>query len=48
MEALAAVTAAALTVYDCTKAIDKSMVIHGVRLMAKRGGRSGDYRAPVD
>ncbi len=43
MEALAAVTAAALTVYDCTKAIDKSMVIHGVRLMSKQGGRSGDY-----
>jgi len=48
MEALAAVTSAALTVYDCTKAIDKSMVIHGVRLLAKQGGRSGDYRAPQD
>ena len=47
MEALAAVTAAALTVYDCTKAIDKSMVIHGVRLLSKQGGRSGDYHAPV-
>ena len=46
MEALAAVTAAALTVYDCTKAIDKSMVIDGVRLLSKRGGRSGDYQAP--
>jgi len=45
MEALAAVTAAALTVYDCIKAIDKSMVIHGVRVISKRGGRSGDYRA---
>ena len=45
MEALTAVTAAALTVYDCTKAIDKSMVITGVRLLAKQGGRSGDYIA---
>lgn len=47
MEALAAVSSAALTVYDCTKAIDKSMVIYGVRLLSKRGGRSGDYQAPV-
>jgi cyclic pyranopterin phosphate synthase len=46
MEALAAVTAAALTVYDCTKAIDKAMVICGVRLLSKRGGRSGDFQAP--
>jgi len=47
MEALAAVTAAALTVYDCTKAIDKGIVIEGVRLLSKRGGRSGDYEAPA-
>jgi cyclic pyranopterin monophosphate synthase len=47
MEALTAVTAAALTVYDCTKAIDKSMVIHTVRLLAKQGGRSGEYRVSV-
>ena len=48
MEALTAATAAALTVYDCTKAIDKSMVITGVRLLAKQGGRSGDYIAAQD
>ncbi len=45
MEALAAVSAAALTVYDMTKAIDKSMTIDGVRLLEKRGGRSGDWTA---
>jgi len=45
MEALAAVSAAALTVYDMTKAIDKSMIIDGVRLLEKSGGRSGDWTA---
>ena len=45
MEALSAVNAAALTVYDMTKAIDKAMVIDGVRLLEKRGGRSGDWIA---
>jgi len=45
MEALAAVSAAALTVYDMTKAIDKSMIIDGVRVLEKRGGRSGDWSA---
>ena len=45
MEALSAVSAAALTVYDMTKAIDKSMIIDGVRLLEKRGGRSGDWTA---
>ena len=45
MEALAAVSAAALTVYDMTKAIDQSMTIDAVRLIEKRGGRSGDYKA---
>ena len=45
MEALSAVSAAALTVYDMTKAIDKAMVIDGVRLLEKRGGRSGDWIA---
>jgi len=45
MEALAAVSAAALTVYDMTKAIDKSMIIDGVRVLEKRGGRSGDWTA---
>lgn len=45
MEALTAVTVAALTVYDMGKAIDKSMVIEGVRLLSKTGGSSGDYEA---
>jgi cyclic pyranopterin phosphate synthase len=43
MEALTAVTVAALTVYDMCKAIDKSMTIEGVRLEAKSGGKSGSY-----
>jgi cyclic pyranopterin phosphate synthase len=45
MEALTAVTVALLTVYDMAKAIDKGMTIEGVRLVAKSGGRSGDWRA---
>jgi cyclic pyranopterin monophosphate synthase len=45
MEALTAVSIAALTMYDMVKAIDKGMVIGGIRLMAKSGGRSGDYIA---
>jgi len=44
MEALAAVSAAALTVYDMCKAVDRGMVIADIRLMEKRGGRSGAYR----
>lgn len=46
MEALTAVTVACLTVIDMGKAVDKSMVIEGVRVLEKRGGRSGDYTAP--
>ena len=46
MEALTAVTVALLTVYDMAKALDKAMVIGGVRLLEKRGGKSGDWRAP--
>jgi len=42
MEALTAVAVAALTVYDMCKAIDKSMVISGIRLLGKTGGRSGN------
>lgn len=42
MEALTAVTVAALTVYDMAKAIDKTMTIRNVRLLEKHGGRSGD------
>jgi len=44
MEALTAVAAAALTVYDMVKAVDKTMVIGEIRLMKKTGGRSGTYR----
>lgn len=44
MEALTAVAAAALTVYDMCKAVDRGMVIADVRLMEKRGGRSGVFR----
>ncbi len=46
MEALTAVSIAALTVYDMLKAIDKSMRIEGVRLLRKSGGRSGTWEAP--
>jgi cyclic pyranopterin phosphate synthase len=45
MEALTAVSVAALTIYDMVKAVDKAMTIGDIRLVAKRGGRSGDYRA---
>ena len=44
MEALTAVTAAALTVYDMVKSSDKAMVIGEIRLIEKTGGRSGTYR----
>ena len=44
MEALTAVSIAALTVYDMTKALDKSIVIRNIQLEAKSGGRSGDFR----
>ena len=44
MEALTAVAVAALTIYDMVKAVDKAMVIGDIRLMLKRGGRSGVYR----
>jgi cyclic pyranopterin phosphate synthase len=44
MEALTAVSVAALTVYDMCKAVDRGMTIEDVRLEAKSGGRSGDYR----
>jgi cyclic pyranopterin monophosphate synthase len=45
MEALTAVAVAALTVYDMVKAVDKTMIIGDIRLIEKRGGRSGEYRA---
>jgi cyclic pyranopterin phosphate synthase len=44
MEALTAVAVAALTIYDMVKAVDKDMVIGDICLIAKRGGRSGEYR----
>lgn len=44
MEALTAVTVAALTIYDMVKAVDKAMVISDVRLELKTGGKSGTYR----
>jgi len=46
MEALVAVTCAALTVYDMCKALDKGIEITGVHLLEKTGGKSGDYRRP--
>ncbi len=47
MEALTAATAALLTIYDMAKALDKAMVIRDVRLIAKTGGKSGDWRRPA-
>ena len=47
MEAMTAVSVALLTVYDMVKSVDRGMTIGGVRLLAKSGGRSGDWRAPT-
>ena len=44
MEALTAVSVAALTIYDMCKAVDKGMVISNIRLITKTGGKSGTYR----
>jgi cyclic pyranopterin phosphate synthase len=46
MEALCGVQIALLTIYDMCKAVDRGMTIDGVRLLEKRGGRSGHWRAP--
>lgn len=46
MEAMTAASVALLTLYDMGKALDKAMVIEGVRLLAKSGGKSGDWCAP--
>ena len=46
MEALTAVAAALLTIYDMCKAVDRGMRIEGVSLLEKRGGRSGHWVAP--
>jgi cyclic pyranopterin phosphate synthase len=45
MEALTAASVAALTVYDMSKAVDKSMEISGLRVVVKDGGKSGRYDA---
>jgi cyclic pyranopterin phosphate synthase len=44
MEALAAVAIACLTVYDMVKAVDRAMVVEGIRLLEKTGGTRGDWR----
>lgn len=45
MEALTAVSVACLTIYDMAKAIDRGMVLGGIRLVEKSGGKSGTYKA---
>ena len=45
MEALTAVSVAALTIYDMCKAVDKGMRVEGIRLLEKHGGKSGDWHA---
>jgi cyclic pyranopterin monophosphate synthase len=47
MEALTAVSVAALTVYDMVKAVDKAMVIEGIQVILKDGGKSGRYEAKL-
>jgi cyclic pyranopterin phosphate synthase len=44
MEALTAVSVAALTIYDMAKAVDKDMTIGAIRLLEMRGGRSGEWK----
>ena len=46
MEALTAVQVGLLTVYDMCKAVDRGMVMEGIRLLEKHGGKSGDWVAP--
>jgi len=48
MEALTAASVACLTVYDMAKAVDREMTVTGIRLVEKRGGKSGDYRRDAD
>ena len=48
MEAMTAVSMAALTIYDMCKAIDRSMIIHDIQLVEKSGGKSGLYRLKAD
>jgi cyclic pyranopterin phosphate synthase len=47
MEALTAVTVGLLTIYDMCKAVDRGMRFEGVRLLEKRGGKSGHWVAPA-
>ena len=47
MEALTAVSVALLTIYDMAKSLDKAMVIGDIKLLEKRGGKSGDWTAPA-
>ncbi|MCB2052096.1 MAG: cyclic pyranopterin monophosphate synthase MoaC [Novosphingobium sp.] len=47
MEAITAVSIALLTIYDMAKALDKGMVISDIRLLAKSGGKSGEWKAPA-
>jgi cyclic pyranopterin phosphate synthase len=44
MEALTGVSVAALTVYDMCKALDKGIEIRNIRLLMKKGGKSGEYK----
>ena len=48
MEALAAVSVGLLTAYDLLKAVDRGMRIEGIRVLEKRGGRSGDWKAGAE
>ena len=48
IEALTAVSVAALTIYDMCKAAEKEITIENIRLVSKRGGKSGDYRRPSE
>ena len=48
MEALTAVSVACLTLFDMLKAIDRSMVIGGIEVFSKSGGKSGDWQRPGD
>ena len=48
MEALTAVSVACLTIYDMAKAVDRGMSIEGLRLIEKRGGKSGEWRAETE
>ena len=48
MEALTAVSVAALTIYDMCKAVDRGMVMMNIRVLEKHGGKSGDWVAEID